>query len=168
MRVLYEGAVFELMPRGGVARYFTELVNHLPASMEPVVTVPQRTAVTFTHPQTRLEPVRTDAPMRALRSWWRRSQHAKLALQRSLLQPAITHWTYYYGLCRSPMSRDTSQTSSRSTISFMKPFPNSIAAATRSRSSGRRLSGRITSAVSHRRRTTSFAIAIRRRPSGLP
>ncbi|MFG0261450.1 MAG: glycosyltransferase family 4 protein [Novipirellula sp. JB048] len=105
MRVLFEGAILEILRCGGIARYFTELINRLPETTAPILLGPESPAEGFTHPRLRYEAVRTQPPLRFLRKLWHPAQHGKIARRIEQQHADLIHWTYYRGLCRRPIQR---------------------------------------------------------------
>ncbi|MEO1617518.1 MAG: glycosyltransferase family 1 protein [Planctomycetota bacterium] len=105
MKVLYEGAIYQMLRQGGVARCFSELINHLPVECEPTLLGPEECRVELAHPNFRRLDVRTEPTISWLRKWTRES------LQRNIIQLAqeteadLDHWTYYSGLCRRPLRK---------------------------------------------------------------
>lgn len=106
MRVVYEGAVFEILPTGGVARYFADLVNRLPDGIDPLVLAPQQAELPLQHPRLRISRVQTQPRWRALRRLWRPGQRRLIAREMAAAAGDVVHWTYYTGLCRRPIGRD--------------------------------------------------------------
>ncbi len=107
MQVLYEGSIWETMRCGGIARYFTELINGLPASSTPVLVGPEPRPEGIQHPKFRFEGVRTNPPLKWMRRFWHPAQHGRIAKRIDQIQPDILHWTYYRGLCRRPIQKST-------------------------------------------------------------
>ncbi|MFK8112965.1 MAG: glycosyltransferase family 4 protein [Rubripirellula sp.] len=105
MRIAYEGGVFEIMRHGGAARYFLDLINHLPPSVQPVVMPPEGLDLPLSQPATEIESVRIKPPLKMVRRYWRPAQHTRLAQQVASTKPDLVHWTYYVGLCRRPIKR---------------------------------------------------------------
>lgn len=105
MNILYEGAIFQILRCGGVARCFTELIRHLPADFVPTVVGPSEAPPILAHPNLNLVKVPTEPPLRFLRKLTR--EHLQRQITRTIDQlPAeLEHWTYYNGLCRRPMRR---------------------------------------------------------------
>ncbi|TWU35953.1 glycosyltransferase family 4 protein [Novipirellula artificiosorum] len=100
MRVVFEGAIFEMLPVGGIARYFTDIINRLPESITPIVLGPEEASLAFSNPHVTLSGVRTKAPLKMLRRFWRKSQHRLIDQQMDSLSGDLHHWTYYSGLCQ--------------------------------------------------------------------
>lgn len=105
MRVLYEGAIFEIMPRGGIGRYVQDVVRRLPDSIEPSVMMPLGLDMAMTHPAVEIHAVRTKPALKLMRRFWRPAQHPRLDRLRERIAADVVHWTYYVGLCRRPIVR---------------------------------------------------------------
>ncbi len=105
MDILYEGAVFEIMRRGGVARYFTELINRLPADTQPKVVGPIEQPSEIVHPNLSYQGIRTQPPIRLMRKAWRPIQHRRIGRLIEQQSADLIHWTYYTGLCKRPIRR---------------------------------------------------------------
>jgi len=105
MQVLYEGAIFEICPVGGIARYFCDVINRLPETIAVEVLAPMEANVAFTNDQVVVRRVRTVAPIKLVRSFWRKRQHRRIAEQMDAQPADLIHWTYYTGLCRRPIGR---------------------------------------------------------------
>ncbi len=105
MRVVYEGAVFEIMRTGGAARYFIDIINRMPAPAQPVVMAPLNVDLPLTHPRLEVAGVRTRPPLKLIRRLWRQMQHSRLENQTASLGGDLVHWTYYVGLCRRAIRR---------------------------------------------------------------
>ena len=107
MRILYEGAIYQILRCGGVARCFSELVHHLPGDCQPIVVGPGSDAPELSHPNLVYRGVQTEPSI----SWLRKLTRERM--QRQIIEtfdttPAdIEHWTYYNGLCRRPICRRT-------------------------------------------------------------
>ncbi len=104
MRVLYEGSIFEMLRCGGVARYFVELINRLPAQTTPIMLGPEEPPQGITHPQFQYDSVRTRPPLKFLRKLWHPAQHGRISKRMEQQQVDLVHWTYYQGLCRRPIA----------------------------------------------------------------
>lgn len=101
--VAYEGAIFEILPIGGIARYFRDILDRLPNSVASTVIAPVEHVVETRNRDTDFYSVRTKAPFRFLRSQFRKRQHQAI---NNYLTPSncdLVHWTYYTGLCRQPI-----------------------------------------------------------------
>lgn len=105
MRIIFEGAIFDIMRTGGVARYFIDTINRMPDSVQPVMLVPENVELPVVHPRHEIVSVRAQPQLKLVRGLWRRSQHAGLARLTAGLGGDLVHWTYYVGLCRRPVSR---------------------------------------------------------------
>ncbi|WP_158222639.1 glycosyltransferase family 4 protein [Rhodopirellula sp. MGV] len=103
MRILYEGAIFQILRCGGVARYFSELIHHLPESIEPVVLGPPGESSRINHPQLKYISVQTEPPVSWLRKWTRDRLQRQIIERFNAIDTDIEHWTYYGGLCRRPI-----------------------------------------------------------------
>jgi glycosyltransferase involved in cell wall biosynthesis len=105
MNVIYEGAIFQILRRGGVARCFSELIRHLPDDVHPTVVGPAvvDSAGEFgklAHPQLRYQAVRTEPRLRWLRKLTRPGLQQRIANRFDSIEADVEHWTYYSGLCR--------------------------------------------------------------------
>jgi glycosyltransferase involved in cell wall biosynthesis len=107
MNILYEGAIFQILRCGGVARCFTELIRHLPDDCRPRVVAPLEAPLPLSHPHLACLPVQTEPPVRLLRKWTRRSLQQQIARTFDGQTADVEHWTYYGGLCRRPIRRGT-------------------------------------------------------------
>ncbi len=107
MNILYEGAIFQILRCGGVARCFTELIRHLPDDCRPSVVAPLEAPPPLIHPNLGRVPVRTEPPVRLLRKWTRRRLQQQIARTFDDHAADVEHWTYYGGLCRRPIRRGT-------------------------------------------------------------
>ena len=103
MHVLYEGSVYEIMRRGGVGRYFAELINRLPADVDPTLVAPVPQPDDISNQRLAFVPVQTNPPNRLVRRFWRSAQHRRISQLIATQQPDLIHWTYYVGLCRRPV-----------------------------------------------------------------
>ena len=110
MRTLYEGSVYDIMKYGGVARYFTELMNRLPNEFVPAVLGPPDQPEGLTHPNLVYEPIQTRAPIKLFRHAWRRLQHRRMDQWTEQFSPDLIHWTYFNGLCKRPIGRSNAPT----------------------------------------------------------
>ncbi|WP_182870300.1 glycosyltransferase family 4 protein [Rhodopirellula sp. JC639] len=105
MRVLYEGAIFQILRCGGVARYFTELIHHLPHDCQPTVVGPVDEAPEFCNRRVSYRGVQTDPPVSWLRKLTRERMQRRIGKQFDAIDAEIEHWTYYSGLCRRSIRR---------------------------------------------------------------
>ncbi|TWT56362.1 glycosyltransferase family 4 protein [Allorhodopirellula solitaria] len=103
MRVLYDGAIFESTQRGGIARYFTEVINRLPAAVHPILIGSEDQLADMTHRNFVHHKIRARPPAKLFKGLWRAAQgrHAARLLQQE--NGSLIHWTYYQGLCRQPI-----------------------------------------------------------------
>ncbi len=124
MRVLYEGSIFEMLRCGGVARYFVELINRLPAQTTPIMLGPEDPATGITHPRFQYEAVRTRPPLKILRKLWHPAQHGRIGKRMHQQQADLVHWTYYQGLCRRPIEQSTVPTVITVYDFIHEAFPN--------------------------------------------
>lgn len=100
IRVVYEGAVFDILRVGGVSRYFEDLIEHSTPSIAPIVVGPSHAPCTFDNPSACFVPIRTKSPIKMLGGWWRRIQSKRIENRIDSISPDLVHWTYYNGLCR--------------------------------------------------------------------
>lgn len=90
MNIAYDGHIFRWSNPGGIRRYFTELISHLPSDWCPVVLGSETGCPLPSHPQLRalarstLRPRRWSHPLQT--AWWRRHE---------LSRAQIFHPTYY-------------------------------------------------------------------------
>lgn len=105
MRILYEGAIFQILRCGGVARCFTETIQHLPLDCAPVVVGPSEQSPEFRRQDLDYLPVQTEPPVSWLRKWTRERLQRQIDSVVSEVHADIEHWTYYGGLCRRPIRR---------------------------------------------------------------
>ncbi|MGB7345039.1 MAG: glycosyltransferase family 1 protein [Pirellulaceae bacterium] len=110
MNVLYEGAVFEIMRCGGVARYFTELINRLPSDSQPKILGPEERPEGISHPNFTYEGVRTQPPLKLIRKAWRPLQQSRIGKLIDQQSADLVHWTYYSGLCKRPIRKSKAPT----------------------------------------------------------
>ena len=103
--ILYEGAIFQILRCGGVARYFSELIAHLPHEFRPIVTGPRDDPPELSHPLLRYQGVATEPPAAWLRKWTRSQFQKRIAAEFNSTSADIEHWTYYEGLCRRRIER---------------------------------------------------------------
>ncbi|WP_160149535.1 glycosyltransferase family 4 protein [Roseiconus lacunae] len=103
MRILYEGAIFQILRCGGVARYFSELIDHLPEMFEPIVLGPNAEATRLNNRSLQYISVQTEPPVSWLRKWTRDRLQRQIAQRFDSVEAEIEHWTYYGGLCRRPI-----------------------------------------------------------------
>ncbi|MCC9599486.1 glycosyltransferase family 4 protein [Stieleria sp. JC731] len=103
MRILYEGAIFQILRCGGVARYFSELIRHLPETFEPIVVGPPNEQSRLDNPSLRYVSVQTEPPVSWLRKWTRDRLQRQIIQRFDSIETDIEHWTYYGGLCRRPI-----------------------------------------------------------------
>lgn len=99
MKVFYEGGAFFLSAWGGIHRYHTCLINHLPTEVQSTLMVPKRSGHQITHPNCRVLNVRTSAPIKQLRGPWLELRARHLSWQANRIARDVEHWTYYSGLC---------------------------------------------------------------------
>ena len=109
MRIAYEGLVYQMMPRGGIARYFREIIHRIPSESEPCVLLPESMDLPKLHPNLSVTHTKTTFPF-ARRSLdklagrhWRRWQWPKIQRQLESFKADIHHWTYHCGICYRPM-----------------------------------------------------------------
>ncbi|MDV6031826.1 MAG: glycosyltransferase family 4 protein [Phycisphaera sp. RhM] len=105
MRVLYEGAIFQILRRGGVARYFSELIHHLPTDCQPTVVGPAADEPELSNPQLRYDGVQTEPSVSWLRKLTRDRMQRQITQRFNAIDADVEHWTYYSGLCRRAIRR---------------------------------------------------------------
>jgi glycosyltransferase involved in cell wall biosynthesis len=105
MKILYEGAIFQILRCGGVARYITELIGHLPDHCAPTVLGTSVEASRLSHPNLNFYGARTEPPVAWLRKWTRDRMQRQIADVFDSIDADLEHWTYYSGLCRRPIRR---------------------------------------------------------------
>lgn len=105
MKILYEGAIFQILRCGGVSRCFTELVHHLPAECQPIVVGPEGQAPDFRRPDLDYRGVQTEPPVSWLRKLTRDRLQRQISATISGIEADLEHWTYYSGLCRRNIRR---------------------------------------------------------------
>lgn len=105
MKILYEGAIYQILRFGGVARCFTELINHLPDAVEPIVVGPITDAPEFSTRRLVYQGVQTEPPVSWLRKLTRERMQRQITAAYDGVVADIDHWTYYNGLCRRPIRR---------------------------------------------------------------
>ncbi len=105
MRILYEGAIFQMLRGGGVARYFRELVQRLPGDLATTIVGPSEQTLELTRQESSYHGVRTAPPLRCLAKWTRPRYQQRIENQFNHLDADVDHWTYYNGLCRRSMVR---------------------------------------------------------------
>lgn len=105
MRILYEGAIFQILRCGGVARCFSELIRHLPAECQPVVMGPVEDPPDLEHPRLDYVGVPTEPTLSILRKLTRERMQRQIGRAFHAQSADLEHWTYYNGLCRRPIER---------------------------------------------------------------
>ena len=105
MKILYEGAIYQILRCGGVARCFTELIGHLPGECRPMVVGPMEWQPPLTHPRLNYAGVQTEPSLRFLRKLTRERLQKQIATAMDDAPADVEHWTYYNGLCRRPIRR---------------------------------------------------------------
>ena len=112
VKVVYEGAIFEILPLGGVARYFSDLIQHLPESIDPTLLSPDHldpgksaVATSIEDSRLKIESIHTKPPLKMLGRFWRPRQHQAIGKRIDSLGADILHWTYYTGLCRRSIAK---------------------------------------------------------------
>ncbi|MEM6471782.1 MAG: glycosyltransferase family 1 protein [Planctomycetota bacterium] len=107
MRVLYEGAIFQMLRQGGVARCFSELIQHLPSNCTPVLAGPAEDPPMVERSGFEFVGFQTEPAISWLRKWKRESMQRSIAAGFDSTQADVEHWTYYNGLCRRPLVRSS-------------------------------------------------------------
>ena len=105
MRVVYEGGIYDILRVGGIARYFVDIINRMPDTFEPILMSPENGDLPISHPRFTQERIRTQAPIKLVRKFWRKAQHRRIEERSTSLCGDLIHWTYYAGLCRRPIQR---------------------------------------------------------------
>ncbi len=105
MKILYEGAIFQILKCGGVARCFTELIHHLPSDCQPLVVGPANESPDFRRPDASYRGVSTEPAVPWLRKWTRDRMQRQITEVVEKTEADLEHWTYYSGLCRRPIRR---------------------------------------------------------------
>ncbi|MEM0925081.1 MAG: glycosyltransferase family 1 protein [Planctomycetota bacterium] len=105
MKVLYEGAIYQMLRQGGVARCFSELITHLPSNYHPVLMAPAEHPPALDRQDLDSIGVKTEPPISWLRKWTREAMQRAIANEFNDTEADVEHWTYYNGLCRRPMAR---------------------------------------------------------------
>lgn len=105
MKILYEGAIFQILRCGGVARCFSELIHHLSDDCQPIVLGPLGDRPPIHHPNLEYRGVQTDPPLSWLRKLTRDRMQRQITDTFDRTECDIEHWTYYSGLCRRPIRR---------------------------------------------------------------
>ncbi|MCA9135973.1 MAG: glycosyltransferase family 4 protein [Planctomycetales bacterium] len=107
MRILYEGAIYQILRCGGVARCFSELIHHLSDDIQPIVMGPLADQPPIHHVNLQYRGVQTEPPVSWLRKLTRDRMQRQIANEFDSVECDIEHWTYYSGLCRRPIRRGT-------------------------------------------------------------
>ena len=111
MQIAYEGLIYEMMPTGGIARYFEELITHLPEDCNPHLLIPEAFRVKATHPNLKTHYAKVKPPFHSaftkklLARYWRKSRWGKIEASFAGISADVRHWTYYCGLCQRPIPR---------------------------------------------------------------
>lgn len=104
MRILYDGSIYEMQSTGGVNRYFSNLIKHLPSDFTPILTTcKSQTLTSPVHPKlkTYFYPRLGFRPSRL--SYWLEKYYFRLATTFSSSQ--IVHPTYYRLLTRQELKQ---------------------------------------------------------------
>jgi glycosyltransferase involved in cell wall biosynthesis len=103
MRILYDGQVYAAQPTGGINRYFTNIIDRLPATAHPTLTTTYRPTHRHypTHPHLRLQEYRGFRPHRI--SHRLRTQYFRWIADRTPFD--IFHPTYYGQLTNRPLDQ---------------------------------------------------------------
>ena len=110
MHIAYEGLIYEMMPLGGISRYFDELLSHLPDDCDPSILLPKGHVLTANQPKLQTHyasvtpPFRSSLTRRLLSRYWRKSQWRKIEESFRDITTDVRHWTYYCGLCQRPIT----------------------------------------------------------------
>lgn len=92
-----------MAPRGGIARYFAEIIPRLPGNTQPNVLLSEQAQLTFGHPGMCTQRANVRPPLKMLGRFWRPRQFPRLTKQMAGMQCDLTHWTYYCGLAFRPI-----------------------------------------------------------------
>ncbi|MCO8120364.1 glycosyltransferase family 4 protein [Stieleria sp. TO1_6] len=105
MKILYEGAIYQILRCGGVSRCFSELIRHLPADCQPAVVGPANDPPSLSHPNLSYHAVQTEPSIGWMRKWTREAMQRQIAQRFESTVADLEHWTYYNGLCRRGIVR---------------------------------------------------------------
>lgn len=111
MRIGYEGFIYQLLPFGGIARYFNEVISRFEQEYHPCILLAEGTEVPSLHPNQTTLTSEIEFPLpgalteKLLGRYWRCSQWSKLDRQLEQMNADIHHWTFHCGLCQRPLQR---------------------------------------------------------------
>ena len=105
MRILYEGAIYQILRFGGVARCFTDTIRHLPRDCEPIFVGPSEDPPSFGYRAPDYVGVRTQPPVSWMRKMMRERMQRQITATFDATPADLEHWTYYSGLCRRPIRK---------------------------------------------------------------
>ena len=104
MRILYDGQIFSKQNKGGINRYFQNLIAYLPLELSPIVsTLNDDIDNVLKHPRIRfIRYLRKGFPLGTLSLWFEK-YYFRIATKR--YRPSIIHPTYYYSLSQHYVSK---------------------------------------------------------------
>ena len=103
MKIAYEGLIYEMMPNGGISRYFNEIINRLPSEFTPSILLSSNSEPAAHHPRLEISRTLVKPPIKALGRFWRKRQFPRIEKQYASLNGDVNHWTYHCGLCYRPV-----------------------------------------------------------------
>lgn len=104
VHVLYEGAIFAQQQLGGINRYFMELIDRAPPTVEPrLLTTPIDRLAWPERCASRHQVVGSRPWRRTFRKLWQAATRPQVRAAIRQARPDVVHWTYYRGLCRQPV-----------------------------------------------------------------
>ncbi|WP_218079989.1 glycosyltransferase family 4 protein [Anthocerotibacter panamensis] len=101
MRILYDGQIYNTQKKGGISRYFNNLINCLPKDYTPLLTTYETDDVIYPeHPNLQKISYKRFRPARI--SQWFQKQYFQTSA--ALGQPKLIHPTYYTTIAYSDLS----------------------------------------------------------------
>jgi glycosyltransferase involved in cell wall biosynthesis len=94
LRIIYDGYIYSIQQKGGINRYFANIISRLPEDWQPIITtVPNRDLESFEHRN--LDVLRYDPlPLRPTRIFYGLNKYYHRAVTASR-RPDLAHPTYY-------------------------------------------------------------------------
>lgn len=100
LHVLYDGKIFDRQRTGGINRYFEKLIDHLPDSVAPSITLARHCRQNFPESENLQRHVFSFSMPRPFRKLSRSIQAVHFESIRKAIQPDLMHLTYYDTLGR--------------------------------------------------------------------
>ena len=104
MKVFYDGFIFTLQSTGGINRYFSKIIDHLPSDIDPTLITCLKRELTF--------PVNPNLKIKIHKRFAFRPGRLAFLLEKYLfnleyrrVKPDIYHPSYYFTLLRKPFSK---------------------------------------------------------------